>query len=79
VNIWQFFQIVGAVCLGIVALTHVVESFHIFSGMGWGLSNSPGHYLDLMSAVLGCSLLPLGIFGAVLKRRKGSPRETPFI
>jgi hypothetical protein len=28
-------------------LTHVAERFDLFPGMGWGLPNSPGHYLDL--------------------------------
>ena len=43
-------------CLAIVVLTHVAERFHIFPAMGWGLSNSPGHYLDLTSAVLSVAL-----------------------
>jgi hypothetical protein len=35
----------------VVALTHVAEAFNIFPSMGWGLPDSPGHYLDLASAV----------------------------
>ena len=41
----------------VVALTHVAEHWHLFPEMGWGLPNSPGHYLDLVSAILGVALL----------------------
>jgi hypothetical protein len=30
--------------------------------MGWGLRNSPGHYLDLSAAILGLAFLPTGYF-----------------
>jgi hypothetical protein len=49
------------VCLIVVALTHVAEAFYIFPSMGWGLPDSPGHYLDLMSAVFGLPLLVAGL------------------
>jgi hypothetical protein len=49
------------VCLVIVVLTHVAERLHVFPSMGWGLPDSPGHYLDLVSAVLGAMLLVAGI------------------
>jgi hypothetical protein len=51
----------GFVCLVIVVLTHIAEMLNVFPGMGWGLPDSPGHYLDLVSAVLGCILLIVGI------------------
>jgi uncharacterized membrane protein HdeD (DUF308 family) len=51
----------AAVCFGVVFLTHVAETFRILPMMGWGLPNSAGHYLDLVSAVLGCTLLALGL------------------
>ena len=50
----------GIVCLVIVVLTHIAEMLNVFPGMG-GLPDSPGHYLDLVSAVLGCMLLIVGI------------------
>jgi hypothetical protein len=65
-------QLLGAVCLVIVGLTHVAEAFQIFPAMGWGLPNSAGHYLDLASAILGCTLLPLGFMGSALTRCKNS-------
>jgi hypothetical protein len=50
----------------------VAETFKLFPIMGWGLPTSPGHYLDLISAVLGCALLPLGFLGNVIARWKNS-------
>jgi hypothetical protein len=47
----------GSACLLVVVLTHVAERWHILPGMGWGLSNGPGHYLDLFSAIAGIALL----------------------
>jgi hypothetical protein len=63
-------MLLGSACLIIVVLTHVAESFHIFPAMGWGLPNSAGHYLDLVSAILGCTFLPLGFLAIALTRRK---------
>lgn len=61
--IWRTAQLFGLACLAMVALVHVAERFQIFPGMGWGQPASGGHYLDLVSAVLGCTLLPLGLIG----------------
>jgi len=47
----------GSACLVIVALTHIAERFGVLLGMGWGLPDSPGHYLDLASAISGVALL----------------------
>jgi hypothetical protein len=70
VTIWRLLQLTGAGCLVVVVLTHVAEAFGLFPVMGWGLPSSPGHYLDLVSAVLGCTLLPLGFLGNAMARRK---------
>ena len=51
----------GCACLILMALTHVAERLHILPGMGWGLANSPGHYLDLFSAIAGAVLLLAGV------------------
>ena len=72
VTIWRLLQVIGAGCLVVVVLTHVAEAFKLFPVMGWGLPTSPGHYLDLISAVLGCTLLPLGFLGNLLARRENS-------
>jgi hypothetical protein len=53
--------LLGFVCLAIVVLTHVAEELHMLPGMGWGLPDSPGHYLDFTSAVLACALLIAGM------------------
>jgi hypothetical protein len=44
-------------CLAVMALTHVAEPFNILPIAGWGLPNSPGHYVDLVSTVAGVILL----------------------
>lgn len=62
----QFF---GLACLGVVILTHVAEKLHVFPRMGWGLPDSPGHYLDLVSAILGATSL-LAAFA--LRNRRAS-------
>jgi hypothetical protein len=54
--------LLGAGCLVIVVLTHVCEALHLFPVMGWGLRKSPGHYLDLSTAILGLTFLPMGYF-----------------
>jgi|SRR5579863_3535635 hypothetical protein len=55
-----FLQLIGAVCLLLVVLTHVFEALHLFPWMGWGIENSAGHYIDLSSAVLGLIFFPIG-------------------
>jgi hypothetical protein len=59
---------VGCGCLVVVALAHVAERFHLLPGMGWGLPDSPGHYLDLVSAIAG----PLLLLAAYAVRRRNS-------
>jgi ABC-type transport system involved in multi-copper enzyme maturation permease subunit len=68
----RFFVLFGAACLAVVVLTHVAETFGIFPSMGWGQPNSAGHYLDLASAILGCTLLPVGLIASFIARRKNS-------
>jgi hypothetical protein len=62
----------GCACLLVVALTHVAEHWKILPRMGWGLPNSPGHYLDLFSAIAGIGLL---LASAYRKWRNPSPRS----
>jgi hypothetical protein len=59
-TVWSFLQLLGAVCLLVVALTHVFEAFRLFGWMHWGLKQSAGHYLDFWSAILGLTLFPAG-------------------
>jgi hypothetical protein len=47
----------GCGCLIVVAVTHVAERLDVLTSLGWGLPNSPGHYLDLFSAIAGMVLL----------------------
>ena len=53
-------QCFGAACLTLVALFHVCEALSLFPFMGWGAPDSPGHYLDFLSAGFGVILLPAG-------------------
>ena len=69
-SLWRFMQVIGLFFLIIVLLTHVAERLHVFPGMGWGLPNSVGHYLDLVTAILAGILLPLGFLGELLREHK---------
>jgi succinate dehydrogenase/fumarate reductase cytochrome b subunit len=59
-SLGAFLQLLGAACLVVVVLAHVCEALRIFPGMRWGREGSPGHYLDLVSAILGITLFPIG-------------------
>jgi hypothetical protein len=54
-------QLLGASCLVVVVLAHVAEAWHWFPGMGWGEPHTIGHYLDLVSAAAGVTLLLLAL------------------
>ena len=59
-------QVVGAFALLIVVVAHLCEGLALFPSMGWGQPHSVGHYLDLFSAIVGVTLIPVG---SVLGRR----------
>ena len=65
-----YLMLLGAGCLIIVVLTHVCEAFHWFPVMRWGLKHSPGHYLDLIAAILGLIFLPAGFFLALAAKAR---------
>jgi hypothetical protein len=58
----RLLAILGIAFLIVVVLTHVAEHWRLFPEMGWGLPDSPGHYLDLTSAILGVALLLAALF-----------------
>jgi len=63
-------QLVGAGALVVAVLTHFAEHFDLLPWMGWGLPNSPGHYVDLASVVCGIALIGAGsLLRFVLARR----------
>jgi formate hydrogenlyase subunit 3/multisubunit Na+/H+ antiporter MnhD subunit len=68
-TVWRLFLLAGVACLIIVGLTHIAETFRIFPSMGWGLRNSAGHYLDLVSAIFGFTFLVLGFSVIIFSRR----------
>ena len=63
-------QLVGASAVMLVVLTHICEALHLFPHMHWGLQDSAGHYLDLVSAILGLALFPIGYVLEVLRDRQ---------
>jgi|SRR5215472_19301341 len=62
-------QLLGAGFLVVVPPTHVFEALRLFPWMQWGLEHSPGHYLDLLSAVLGLILFPVGYLLQALSKQ----------
>src|SRR5579864_6602221 len=56
----SFLQVLGAGALVMVILVHFCEALHLLLWMRWGLQNSPGHYVDLSSAILAATLFPIG-------------------
>ena len=62
------FQLIGAACLVVVVVAHLCEALGWFPWMHWGLEHSVGHYIDLVAAIGGRSLFPIGyLFGALTK------------
>jgi len=59
-NVGSVLQLLGAGCLIVMILTHVAEALQLFPFMHWGQEHSIGHYFDLISAILGITLFPLG-------------------
>lgn len=54
---------------GVMALTHVFESFSMLPAFGWGQPHSVGHFIDLAAAVLGITFVTLGF----LVHRRAAP------
>jgi len=54
---------------GVMALTHVFESFSILPAFGWGRPHSVGHFIDLAAALLGVVFVTAGF----LVRRRVVP------
>jgi len=65
-NVWAAVQLTGAAGLAVVVVAHVCEALHLLPWFGWGQDHSVGHYIDLSSAILGLTLLPVGY---VFRRR----------
>jgi hypothetical protein len=62
------FQLIGAACLMVVIVAHVCEALNWFPWMHWGHQYSVGHYVDLVAAIGGLSLFPIGyLFGALTR------------
>jgi hypothetical protein len=69
-TVCTFLQVVGAGCLVVIVVTHICEALHLFPSMGWGQTNSVGHYVSVCAAVLALTLFPAGyLIHAITKRR----------
>jgi hypothetical protein len=62
-------QLVGAAFLLVMIFAHVSEAFAFIPSLGWGRPNTLGHYIDLVSAIAGSILLPIGYLGRRYGRR----------
>ena len=65
----SLFWLLGAACLVAVVLTHVFEALRLFPRMHWGSEDSIGHYLDLLCAILGVTLLSIGYLIHLVRRQ----------
>lgn len=59
----------GAVCFIVVALAHIFEALGILRAAGWGRPHSLGHYIDLLAAVLGLTLVLAALLFNLAYRR----------
>jgi hypothetical protein len=62
-------QLIGAIGFMTVVAAHITEAFDLLPWMRWGQEQSPGHYLDLGSAIIGLTAFPAGYLLDALKRR----------
>ena len=61
------FQLAGACFLLVVVASHVCEALQLLPWMDWRATNIAGHYLDLVGAIAGLTLLSLGLLLRVIK------------
>ena len=61
-------QALGIGCFGVMTLTHVFETFSILPSLGWGQSHGPGHFIDLVAALLGVTLVTASF---LMRQREG--------
>jgi len=66
----SFVQLLGSAGLLLVVLAHICEALKLLPWMHWGREHSIGHYFDLVSAVLGLTLFPIGYLLHALKERR---------
>ncbi len=63
-------QLLGAAGILLVVLTHLAEAERLLPFMGWGRPGTAGHYLDLVSAVVGATLFPGGYLAHAATARR---------
>ena len=65
----SFLQSLGTGCIIVVVLANLCEAIHLLPWMRWGSEHSIGHYLDLVSAISGLTLFPIGYLLDALTQR----------
>ena len=78
------FQLAGACLLLVGVAIHICKALHLLASKDWGAANSAGHYLDLVGAIAGLTLLSFGLFWRRRSRitnmghgfRRGASRRT---
>lgn len=70
-------RLIGSAFLLVVVASHLAEKFQWLAWLGWGLPDSPGHYIDLVSAILGTSLFAGGLLLPRSSARGISDRVSP--
>jgi hypothetical protein len=64
-------QLVGAVGMILVVVTHLCEALRLLPAMQWGSRSGFGHYFDFVGAACGLTLFPLGYLLHALSQGKG--------
>lgn len=70
-------RLIGSVFFLVVVASHLAEKLHWLEWMGWGLPDSPGHYIDLVSAVAGVILFAGGWLLSWIVAPRIPDRERP--
>jgi|SRR5580658_10493842 hypothetical protein len=64
-------QALGLACFAFMALTHVFEAFSIFPSLGWGQPRTLGHFIDLVAALLGITLVATSFVILYVRQSRG--------
>jgi hypothetical protein len=62
----------GIGCFAIMAWTHVFEAFSVLPSLGWGRPHGVGHFIDLVAALLGVTLVTTSIVLRYVRQNRSS-------
>jgi hypothetical protein len=69
-SFFALLQLLGSAGMTAVVFAHICEALHFMPWLRWGTTDSAGHYLDLVSAVLAITFFPIGYLLSVLAKRR---------